>query len=184
LDKNVRTQDVLPGDLRQIVRNIVLISKATPGDDEFVLWLAPRLEAAGYTVFADILNLEGGTRLVNDRMRLACGSPSNRSSMKRWTSPEQRVWFRLIVWPRESWLHTRRFAICRLGATRNTNPRRPVVILYFSESPSTLPDSFVSRHKNEGMAETFGANSMAVSTLKPYDGWFVRFLGACRPQSV
>ena len=102
MDKNVRTQDVLPGDLRQIVRNIVLISKATPGDDEFVLWLAPRLEAAGYTVFADILNLEGGTRLVNDRMRLACGSPSNRSSMKRWTSPEQRVWFRLIVWPRES----------------------------------------------------------------------------------
>jgi hypothetical protein len=40
----------------------VFISKATPGDDEFVLWLAPRLEAAGYTVFADILNLEGGTR--------------------------------------------------------------------------------------------------------------------------
>jgi len=31
-------------------RDVVFISKATPGDDEFVLWLAPRLEAAGYTV--------------------------------------------------------------------------------------------------------------------------------------
>jgi hypothetical protein len=43
-------------------RNVVFISKATPEDDEFVLWLAPRLEAAGYTVFADILSLEGGDR--------------------------------------------------------------------------------------------------------------------------
>lgn len=61
MDKNVRTQDVLLGDLCQVARNVVFISKATPGDDEFVLWLAPRLEAAGYTVFADIRNLEGGT---------------------------------------------------------------------------------------------------------------------------
>ena len=38
-------------------RAVVFISKATPGDDEFVLWLAPRLEAEGYTVFADILSL-------------------------------------------------------------------------------------------------------------------------------
>lgn len=43
-------------------RDIVFISKATPQDDEFVLWLAPRLEAEGYTVFADILNLEPGDR--------------------------------------------------------------------------------------------------------------------------
>ena len=43
-------------------REIVFISKATPGDDEFVLWLAPRLEAAGYQVFADILTLEPGDR--------------------------------------------------------------------------------------------------------------------------
>lgn len=43
-------------------RNVVFISKATPGDDEFALWLAPRLEAEGYTVFADILSLDGGTR--------------------------------------------------------------------------------------------------------------------------
>jgi hypothetical protein len=43
-------------------RTVVFISKATPGDDEFALWLAPRMEAAGYEVFADILSLEGGTR--------------------------------------------------------------------------------------------------------------------------
>ncbi len=43
-------------------RDIVFISKGTPEDDEFVLWLAPRLEAAGYTVFADILTLEPGDR--------------------------------------------------------------------------------------------------------------------------
>jgi hypothetical protein len=35
-------------------RTVVFISKATPGDDEFALWLAPPLEAAGYTVYADI----------------------------------------------------------------------------------------------------------------------------------
>jgi len=43
-------------------RNVVFISKATPEDDEFVLWLAPRLEAAGYKVFADIVTLEPGDR--------------------------------------------------------------------------------------------------------------------------
>ena len=43
-------------------RTLLFISKATPGDDEFALWLAPRLEAAGYEVFADILSLEPGTR--------------------------------------------------------------------------------------------------------------------------
>jgi len=43
-------------------RDSVFISKATPEDDEFVLWLAPRLEAAGYKVFADILTIEPGDR--------------------------------------------------------------------------------------------------------------------------
>jgi len=43
-----------------VQRDILFISKATPGDDDFVLWLAPRLEAAGYKVFADILDLTGG----------------------------------------------------------------------------------------------------------------------------
>jgi hypothetical protein len=51
------TVDTVP-----IARSLVFISKATPGDDEFALWLAPRLEAAGYTVFADILTLEPGER--------------------------------------------------------------------------------------------------------------------------
>jgi hypothetical protein len=43
-------------------RDVLFISKATPGDDEFALWLGPRLEAEGYRVFADILKLEPGTR--------------------------------------------------------------------------------------------------------------------------
>lgn len=43
-------------------RSTVFISKATPGDDEFALWLAPRLEAHGYKVFADIRGLEAGDR--------------------------------------------------------------------------------------------------------------------------
>ena len=43
-----------------VTRDVIFISKATPGDDEFVLWLGPRLEAAGYTIFADLLTLEPG----------------------------------------------------------------------------------------------------------------------------
>jgi len=68
------------------IRNTIFISKATPGDDEFVLWLAPRLEAAGCTVFADILTLEPGDRwrkqvtgtLQNDavKMLLCCRDSS------------------------------------------------------------------------------------------------------------
>jgi hypothetical protein len=47
-----------------MTRDTVFISKATSEDDEFVLWLAPRLEAAGYAVFADILNIEAGDRFA------------------------------------------------------------------------------------------------------------------------
>lgn len=47
---------------QSVARSVVFISKATPGDDEFTLWLAPRLEAAGYEVFADILTLGAGER--------------------------------------------------------------------------------------------------------------------------
>jgi len=43
-------------------RTVLFVTKATPEDNEFTEWLAPRLEAAGYQVFADILNLEGGER--------------------------------------------------------------------------------------------------------------------------
>ena len=35
-------------------RTKLFISKATRGDDQFALWIAPRLEAAGYEVFTDI----------------------------------------------------------------------------------------------------------------------------------
>ena len=41
-------------------RKTLFISKATPGDDPLTLWLAPRLEASGYKVFADILALDAG----------------------------------------------------------------------------------------------------------------------------
>jgi hypothetical protein len=43
-------------------RIVLFISKGTPEDDDFVLWLAPRLEAQGYRIFADILTLEAGDR--------------------------------------------------------------------------------------------------------------------------
>ena len=68
-------------------RTVVFISKATPGDDEFVLRLAPRLEVAGYTVFADILKLEAGDRWRKEitntlqtraiKMLLCCRTPSS-----------------------------------------------------------------------------------------------------------
>ena len=54
--------EIAPGSVPQPARNLLFISKATPGDDEFALWLAPRLEAEGYVVFADILSLDAGTR--------------------------------------------------------------------------------------------------------------------------
>lgn len=47
---------------QHISRDTVFLSKATPLDDEFALWLAPKLEAHGYKVFADILSLEAGDR--------------------------------------------------------------------------------------------------------------------------
>lgn len=63
-------------------RTKLFISKATPGDDAFASWLAPRLEAHGYEVFADILDLSPGdgwrlkiTRTLQDeavKMLLCC----------------------------------------------------------------------------------------------------------------
>ena len=63
-------------------RSRIFISKATPGDDAFATWLAPRLEAQGYEVFADILDLSPGdgwrlkiTRTLQDeavKMLLCC----------------------------------------------------------------------------------------------------------------
>jgi hypothetical protein len=40
----------------------IFILKSSPVDDEFALWLAPKLEAEGYRVFADVLTLEPGDR--------------------------------------------------------------------------------------------------------------------------
>lgn len=54
--------DVIEPIAASTIRTTLFISKATPSDDEFVLWLAPKLEAAGYKVFADILTLEPGDR--------------------------------------------------------------------------------------------------------------------------
>jgi hypothetical protein len=48
-----------------VERDVVFLSKATPGDDELALWLAPKLEAAGYKVFTDIRTLEPGDRWRN-----------------------------------------------------------------------------------------------------------------------
>jgi hypothetical protein len=43
-------------------RDTIFLIKASPIDDEFALWLAPKLEADGYRVFADILTLKPGDR--------------------------------------------------------------------------------------------------------------------------
>lgn len=49
-------------ELRPPERDTVFIIKSSPMDDEFALWLAPKLEAEGYHVFADVLTLEPGDR--------------------------------------------------------------------------------------------------------------------------
>ena len=43
-------------------RNVIFIIKSSPVDDDFVLWLGPKLEAEGYQVFADVLTLQPGDR--------------------------------------------------------------------------------------------------------------------------
>ncbi len=45
-----------------VERDVIFFLKSSPGDDEFTLWLAPKLEAEGYHVFADILTLQPGDR--------------------------------------------------------------------------------------------------------------------------
>ncbi|WP_379553773.1 toll/interleukin-1 receptor domain-containing protein [Qipengyuania sp. DGS5-3] len=56
-DANSTEKDTL-----DVERDMIFLIKTTPGDDEFALWLAPKLEAAGYSVYADILTLEPGDR--------------------------------------------------------------------------------------------------------------------------
>ncbi|MEH7840099.1 TIR domain-containing protein [Rhizobium laguerreae] len=43
-------------------RDVIFIIKSSPRDDEFTLWLAPKLQSEGYSVFADILTLQPGDR--------------------------------------------------------------------------------------------------------------------------
>ncbi|WP_413992431.1 TIR domain-containing protein [Labrys okinawensis] len=47
-------------------RDVLFVAK-TRQDDEFALWLAPKLEAEGYNIFADILTLEPGDRWRKER---------------------------------------------------------------------------------------------------------------------
>lgn len=56
-----RTESV-PG-AATAVRDTIFLLKAAPIDDEFALWLGPKLEAEGYRVFADILTLQPGDKL-------------------------------------------------------------------------------------------------------------------------
>lgn len=48
------------------VRKLVFISHANPEDNEFVSWLATRLTAAGYEIWADIFQLVGGEAFWRD----------------------------------------------------------------------------------------------------------------------
>lgn len=61
-DLALATRKATPSPAVKATRDVIFISKATPDDDDFALWLAPRLEAAGYVVFADILCLQAGGR--------------------------------------------------------------------------------------------------------------------------
>ena len=51
-----------PAAAEPIEPDTVFILKSSPIDDEFALWLSPKLEAEGYRVFSDILTLEPGDR--------------------------------------------------------------------------------------------------------------------------
>jgi hypothetical protein len=61
---NLLPPTVAAGDtaVERAARDTIFLIKASPIDDEFALWLAPKLEAQGYRVFADILTLQPGDR--------------------------------------------------------------------------------------------------------------------------
>ena len=54
------TENAAP--VEKATRDTIFLIKASPIDDDFALWLAPKLEAEGYRVFADILTLQPGDR--------------------------------------------------------------------------------------------------------------------------
>jgi hypothetical protein len=61
---NLLPPTVTDGDtaVEKVERDTIFLIKASPVDDEFALWLAPKLQAEGYRVFADILTLQPGDR--------------------------------------------------------------------------------------------------------------------------
>lgn len=47
-------------------REIIFISHATPNDNEFVIWLASRLNNMGYKIWVDVEKLKGGETFWDD----------------------------------------------------------------------------------------------------------------------
>ncbi|RDD70842.1 TIR domain-containing protein [Paracoccus versutus] len=51
-----------PGEAQEPPRDVIFLLGSRPGDDPFILWLGPKLEAHGYHVFSELLTLEPGDR--------------------------------------------------------------------------------------------------------------------------
>lgn len=51
-----------PGPTIEPPREILFLLGARPADDQFILWLGPKLQANGYRLFSEIMTLEPGDR--------------------------------------------------------------------------------------------------------------------------
>lgn len=51
-----------PGSTKEAARDVLFILGTRPADDQFILWLGPKLEALGYRVFSELMTLEPGDR--------------------------------------------------------------------------------------------------------------------------
>lgn len=61
IDATARPQEVASSSaVLPLTRSVVFISHATPEDNDFTLWLAGKLGAAGYEVWSDLTHLQGG----------------------------------------------------------------------------------------------------------------------------
>ena len=49
-------------DIRIQMRDTIFISHATPGDNEFTIWLTSHLQLLGYKVWIDKITLQGGEK--------------------------------------------------------------------------------------------------------------------------
>lgn len=67
--------EVLP-----LTRSIVFISHATPEDNDFTLWLAGKLGAAGYEVWSDLTHLQGGDGFWGNIEEVSRGHPHRASA--------------------------------------------------------------------------------------------------------